>query len=331
MEQKAFCTLIFLILGGIFVDATNPKDVMKWVEKIKEHKFLTSCWGPQTMIEYYKISKQYCEECMQLTPAFDISLFEEDHDNMLDNDPFIMSQQGFQTLPSQIFNAPAVPVNRLGSAQRPQNPWEAWMSLWAPIYGQPLPSAYKFSRSKRAIDPPSKADLENFAQQVGMHKNMKKGMIGNLTCVLSKFGVMNDNLQINLPYYINDMWKDFPRGEEPKPEFKQKVIKGYQNCYQLSESIPMDLLVKKGPFYQQFGRQMMFFKCAKKMECTACVKKELAEWVEFLYGTPNAELRARLGLPNDKLDAAFMAMTIKDEMKDPTMKFVEDFLFSYEH
>ena len=88
-------------------------------------------------------------------------------------------------------------------------------------------------------------------------------MIGNLTCVLSKFGVMNDNLQINLPYYINDMWKDFPRGEEPKPEFKQKVIKGYQNCYQLSESIPMDLLVKKGPFYQQFGRQMMFFKCAK--------------------------------------------------------------------
>ena len=35
---------------------------------------------------------------MQLTPAFDISLFEEDHDNMLDNDPFIMSQQGFQTL-----------------------------------------------------------------------------------------------------------------------------------------------------------------------------------------------------------------------------------------
>ena len=69
----------------------------------------------------------------------------------------------------------------------------------------------------------------------------------------------------------------------------------------------------------------------QKMECTACVKKELAEWVEFLYGTPNAELRARLGLPNDKLDAAFMAMTIKDEMKDPTMKFVEDFLFSYEH
>ena len=77
-------------------DLENLQVCNTYQRKIKTVPFFYR--GPQTMIEYYKISKQYCEECMQLTPAFDISLFEEDHDNMLDNDPFIMSQQGFQTL-----------------------------------------------------------------------------------------------------------------------------------------------------------------------------------------------------------------------------------------
>lgn len=49
-----------------------------------------------------------CEECQQLTPAFDIDMFDEDDDD--DNDlfdlrpqptnPFFVTQQGLQTLVS---------------------------------------------------------------------------------------------------------------------------------------------------------------------------------------------------------------------------------------
>ena len=78
-----------------------------------------------------------------------------------------------------------------------------------------------------------------------------------------KFDALNSNLGINLKHFTEDMWTQFARGEEPDMEFKSHMQKGYSHCYQMASNIPADLLAKKGPFYEQFGRQMMFFKCSK--------------------------------------------------------------------
>ena len=39
------------------------------------------------------------------------------------------------------------------------------------------------------------------------------------------------------------------------------MVNGYQDCYDISESIPQAHM-DKNPMKKKFGRQMMFFKCA---------------------------------------------------------------------
>lgn len=58
-----------------------------------------------------------------------------------------------------------------------------------------------------------------------------------------------------------------------------------------------------------------------------CVKKELAQWVEYMWGTPDQDLRAQLGLPKGTGDMALMAFAVKEKMMAPSQKFVHEFLF----
>lgn len=73
------------------------------------------------------------------------------------------------------------------------NPLEAWLTMWAPIFQQyqQQQQARSFQyfpnmnvRSKRAIDPPTKEELMEFAEQVAEFKEHKKHKMANLTCVL---------------------------------------------------------------------------------------------------------------------------------------------------
>lgn len=62
------------------------------------------------MMKMHKMAMKFCDECMQLTPAFDIDIFsDDDGDEMGLNEislsapggnPFLQSNQGFQTLVS---------------------------------------------------------------------------------------------------------------------------------------------------------------------------------------------------------------------------------------
>ena len=68
------------------------------------------------------------------------------------------------------------------------------MAFWSPYYNhnhlyQPL-----LTRSKRALENPTAEDMKKFSEDVAMFKEHKKGMIGNLTCVLAKMGKLNANL-----------------------------------------------------------------------------------------------------------------------------------------
>jgi len=334
-NQLLKSALIFLVCCGIFAEAGPHKEVKKWKEMIKNHHFHTKCWGDMTMMAFYKASEKFGMECMQLTPAFDIDLFAEPDNeeyNVVGDEmenPFFQTPAGTQTLPAQV----ASPFGPFRGTTAQANPLEAWLAMWAPLYQQYQQQQarsfpyYPVSRSKRAIDPPTQEELMEFATHVKELKDEKKHKMANLTCVLRKFDALNSNLGINLEHFTKDMWTQFARGEEPDNEFKEHMQKGYQHCYQMASSIPADLLAKKGPFYEQFGRQMMFFKCSKMMTDANCVMKELSEWTEYIWGTPSEEMRVELGLPKDLYKANLMAWTVEIERQSPVQKFVDDFLF----
>jgi len=342
-SQLLKSALVFLVCcAGISVEAGAHKEVKKWKKKIENHQFLTKCWGTGTIMAFYKAAEKFGMECAQLTPAFDIDLFAEpanEEYNVIGDEmenPFFGNAMGQQTLPAQVPFSPVrrVPQFAAGNPLDNANPLQAWLAMWAPLYqqvAQQQQQARSFQyyppRARRAVDPPTEKELMEFAGQIAEFKDEKKHKMANLTCVLRKFNSLNSNLGINLEHFTTDMWTQFARGEEPDMEFKEHMQKGYKHCYQMASSLPADLLAKKGPFYQMFGRQMMFFKCSKMMTDANCVMKELSEWTEYIWGTPDEAERARLGLPKDLYKANLMAWTVHMDKETTVQKFVNEFLF----
>merc|ERR1711993_168199 len=73
--------ILIFTLFVIFGQSQAAHHLEKWVEKIKNVHFLNSCWGQKTMMKYYKIVEKLTDECAQLTPAFEINLFENNVDS----------------------------------------------------------------------------------------------------------------------------------------------------------------------------------------------------------------------------------------------------------
>jgi len=327
-----FCAIALLICGQSF--AMHEKLVEKWAQKIMKIQFMHKCWGHKSMMKWHHKMEELQEECMQLTPSFEINLFENDEDATNDffegddndddeYDPFISgnavdSNAGFQSLPATL------PFR--GANGQPMNPYEAFAAFFAQAQAQ----AAKASRNKRSPGKkPTAADFRKMAGQISEFKEQMKHNIGNLTCVMAKMGQLDGNLDIKLEFFTEKIWDMFDADEQPDYEFKEKVIKGYEHCHRFCQSIPQDLLEEKGPMYAQFGRMKMFYKCAMKMEKEMCVKKELHEWVSMMIGKENGDnsgLRRRLGLPDDKYDAPLMAMTVKMMNKTPVQKFIMKFM-----
>merc|ERR1711963_768067 len=233
---------LFLVCLLIGVQADEYKMVKKWAKKIGEHHFMTSCMGEKTMMKMWKKVEETADGCLQLEANFDIPLFDGDDGDMFDDNdinPFITSNQGFQTLPSTV-SQQAVRLPQ----QQFFNPWQMWMFNPYLQAGGKVAQSYQY-RYKRAADPPTEEELEAFKEKVMKAKQMKKDMIGNKTCVLSKCGALNKDLGINLKHFTEDHWNMIDPSEQPDPEFKSTVIEHLEMCYKM------------------FGRQMMFFKCKK--------------------------------------------------------------------
>jgi len=320
-----FKVLCLLVLLGL-TQANEMKLVKKWAKKIAQHHFMTSCVGEKTMMKMWEKVEKTANECLQLEPAFDIPLFEgDDGDDMddLDVNPFITSNQGFQTLPSQVN-----PVATRFGAQQPQQfaayPWNWMYNPYQQFQNRGYAAPYRY---KRAVKTPTAEEFEEFKGKVAKAKEMKKDMIGNKTCVLSKCGALDKNLNINLQHFTVDMWNMMDPSEYPEPEFKEMMIKGFNMCYKYSQSIPQDILAAKGPMYEMFGRQMKFFMCKKMMMKDCCVKKELKKWTEYLYGDMEPAKLKELGLPTDPYQAALYKWEIMDKMEEPSKKYVFESIF----
>merc|ERR1712107_334952 len=102
-------------------------------------QFMHKCWGHKSMMKWHHKMEELQEECMQLTPSFEINLFENDEDATNDffegdsndddeYDPFISgnaldSNAGFQSLPATL------PFR--GANGQPMNPYEAFAAFFA--------------------------------------------------------------------------------------------------------------------------------------------------------------------------------------------------------
>merc|ERR1712038_223712 len=168
------------------------------------------------------------EKCMQPAPAIDLI-------NLLS--------------PRNQFNSLFPSVNR-------KNPFEQFQAY------KDIDQLTSLWRNKRSADASSgliqidEDDFIEFLEDFADYKGNMATKIGNLTCVMTEMNLLTPEL------------KEFDLTETEivaDPEWRARLSRGYQDCCDISESIPSQALMGN-PLKRMFGRQMMFFKCAKKNE-----------------------------------------------------------------
>lgn len=134
------------------------------------------------------------------------------------------------------------------------------MSLWR----------NKRSVTKRDTEGLLSPDEDDFMEFLDDFDDFKEGMatkIGNLTCVMTELKMLTPELKVNIEYYTRSVEEDEDIDVSESeflqdPEWLERLRTGYQDCYDISESIPSAALMGN-PLTKVFGRQMIFFKCAK--------------------------------------------------------------------
>merc|ERR1711863_164077 len=101
---------------------------------------------------------------------------------------------------------------------------DKWTNLWSDF----LNGRSKRQAEEGLIEIDEAAELEKFLEDYDEFKTDIGSMIGNLTCVLTKMDMLDSSLQINL--------KKTLAGEDP--EWRQKLIGGYTDCYQVASNWP---------------------------------------------------------------------------------------------
>ena len=140
---------------------------------------------------------------------------------------------------------------------------------------QDLDQLVSLWRTKRSADSeittgilqPDEDDFMEFLEDFADFKGGMATKIGNLTCVLTEMNLLTAELKVNIDEYKKDLsdFEEYDLSESPiveDPEWRARLARGYQDCYDISESIPSAALTGN-PLKRVFGRQMIFFKCAK--------------------------------------------------------------------
>merc|ERR1711872_93050 len=141
-------------------------------------------------------------------------------------------------------------------------------------------------------------------------------MIGNLTCVMTKLDMLDSALQVNLKLWTTDVWR-------------QKMIGGYTDCYQVASNWPQQSL-DRNPITKVFGRHMIFFKCAMKQEKKMCGMAQMYSWLKTLYGDSDDFNWSQFGLPQDKYDRAALTIMVQTQAASKEERFINDFFVNDE-
>ena len=240
--------LLSMVASGLMAMSTK-ESIRRDMEKFNNDAM---CWGVENMMAYRLAQYKAMEECGKYgqfstlpAPA---------------NNPFT-------TLPGDAsnpwMNVPQ-PVdsrrNPLSKLFNRNSNSDKWTNLWSDF----LNGRSKRQAEEGLLEIDEAAELEQFLEDYDEFKEDIGSMIGNLTCVLTKMDMLDSALQVNLKLWTTDIWQQLNlkktlAGEDP--EWRQKLIGGYTDCYQIASNWPQQSL-DRNPITKVFGRHMIFFKCA---------------------------------------------------------------------
>jgi len=293
--------LKFLISAACLAVATHggPQEAMMRIQRDRS-KFNNdvACWGLQNTIQYNVQLYKAVGECKDFgSPRLALTK---------PANPFALLQtKPFQTLPQSIDRAS--------------------LKRWNKIFSELLRSK---RQAEEGLIETDEADVEEFLANYEDFKGSVTSMLANLTCVLSKMGALDPNFQINMDFYDNQIWennnlKETLAGEDP--EWRQILTSGFNDCYQIAQTFPEQAL-ERDPLTKVFGRHMLFFKCAKKVERESCAAAQLHQWLELWYGKDDGSVDwTQFWLPKNKYERAVVSMMTQYDSASDEEKFIGDF------
>jgi len=310
--------LKFVTIAALATVAASSHEMMKKIHKdMMVMNSMTACWGKGNMMLYKMAIWEATEQCMQ-----------ENHSNLLKPANPILSllnqNQEAETLPFPVNNNnPFLSSSRLNS-NNPFKSSSSKLSAWANIWN---------SRSKRQVEgllQPTEEDFKEFLADFEDFKGDIASKMGNLTCVMKKMDMLDNNLQVNMKAYSGDMWDKIDlsqtmAGEDA--EWRDMLETHYKDCYDIARSFPQSAL-NRNPLTKVFGRHMVFFKCAKKAEAKCCGMACANDMLETLYGRNDNYDWTQHGMPANKYERAAWTMKVMYGTASPEEGAIHEFFFS---
>jgi len=307
--------LKFVTIAALATVAASSHEMMKKIHKdMMVMNSMTACWGKGNMMLYKMAIWEATEQCMQ-----------ENHSNLLKPANPILSllNQESETLP--------FPVNNnnpfLSSSKLQNNPFKssnsrqkAWNNIWG-------------GRTKRQVEgllQPTEEDFKEFLADFEDFKGDIASKMGNLTCVMKKMDMLDNNLQVNMKAYSGDMWNKIDLSQTmagQDAEWRDMLETHYNDCYDIARSFPQSAL-NRNPLTKVFGRHMVFFKCAKKAEAKCCGMACANDMLETLYGRNDNYDWTQHGMPANKYERAAWTMKVMYGTASPEEGAIHEFFFS---
>jgi len=292
--------------------AGSPKDVpRKIMDTMNKYNLMEKGFGKKNMIGYSLAQHKASEHCKQLAP---------------------MNSGGFQTLPQPIGMNPWQQTKPWGNT-RPSGSDSEILTKLAELL---VPKLRRFRRQAGGgLTNADESDFQEFIRDVADFREGMASKISNLTCVLTQMKLMDANMQPNMYQYLTGFWNHLDMSEPnigiQDPAWVQKMKDGYQDCHDLAMAWPQKSL-NRNELTKKHGRQMIFFKCANKIEVINSAKFCVHKGLELWYGKDDESFdRTQYGLPRDKYDSAIMSMMVMHEAATPEENFVHDFFWGKGH
>jgi len=290
--------MLRIVLLSLACAATvSARDSAKYIKQsIDVYNADVACWGKENALRFHVGIQQAVEQCANF------------------GKPSISTKPAnpWQTLPA------ANSLNRGNVA-----------NFWAN-------SIFNNRQKREATDGLLETDEEDFQEFLEDFEDFKEDMgykMGNLTCVMTRMDMLDSALQVNLPMYTGGFWDKIDLSKTlagSDPVWRQMMTSGYTDCYSIAQTFPKEAL-EKNPVTKVFGRHMIFFKCAAKVEKKCCYEAQMNDWIKTLYGEDPSFNYAQFGLPTNKYERAALTIKVMTETASDEEEFVGDFFYADSH
>jgi len=174
------------------------------------------------------------------------------------------------------------------SLVKPTNPWQtvpAFNTLPAGLNKGNIGNFWANRQKREAIDgllETDEDDLQEFLEDFADYKKDLGAKMGNLTCVMTKMNMLDSALQVNMQEYTSGLWDRIDLSKTlagSDPLWRQMMVTGYTDCFSIAQSWPQESL-DRHPLSKVFGRHMIFFKCAARVQEKCCYEAEMYDWIK---------------------------------------------------